>query len=157
MWLERILHNNRGVTLLEIVLVTAIIGIMAELVAHNFVANAPKYRLNGAARRVALSLMEARNRSLQQSVNSQIQFFNGGKSYSVWSDLNHDNNIDPNEKTIENLEKNYPGIYVVHPTPIAFDARGFLTQTLLINIESSASGVQGKIIEVSLAGSVRVQ
>ncbi len=88
---KKIFFNSYGVTLLEIIFVTAILGILAELVAHNFIANTPKYRLNGAARRVAMSLMEARNRSLQQSVNTEVEFLDQGKSYSIWYDFDYDN------------------------------------------------------------------
>jgi Tfp pilus assembly protein FimT len=157
MYLKKILLNPYGVTLLEIVFVTVIIGILAELAAHNFIANAPKYRLHGAARQVAMSIMEARNRALQQSINTEIQFLYGGKRYSIWHDYDFDNQIDPDEKTVEDLEKSYPGVYVDYDKKIAFDARGFLTERILINIESTGAAVRGKVIEVSLAGSVRVQ
>lgn len=158
MSIKKTLISPHGVTLLEIIFVTAILGILAELVAHNFIANTLKYRLNGAARRVAMSLMESRNRSLQQSVNTEVEFLDQGKSYSVWHDFNFNSLVDPGERTTVELEKNYPGVYVDHDDIISFDARGFLNSMVLIDIKSIGSGGPKKrVIEVSLAGSVKVQ
>ncbi len=69
-----------------------------------------------------------------------------------------DNFVDPGEKTVVELEKNYPGVYVDYDDNVAFDARGFLSERALIDITNVGSGATKKrVIEVSLAGSVKVQ
>ena len=77
MELFKYIKNSKGVTLIEVVVVTAIFGIAAELVAHNVVSQMPKYRLQGAARRIALDLMEARARAINQSVDVIIKVPSG--------------------------------------------------------------------------------
>ncbi len=102
--------------------------------------------------------MEARNRSLQQSVNTEIEFLDQGKRYSIWYDYDYDSNVDPGEKTFVELEQDFPGVYIDYNDDIAFDARGFLSQRALIDVATSgSSNNKKKVIEVSIAGTVKVQ
>jgi Tfp pilus assembly protein FimT len=157
MRLFRYLNNSKGVTIIEIVIVTAILGIAAELVAHNVVSQMPKYRLQGAARRIALDLMEARSRAINQSVDIVITFQADARQYDVERDNDFDGIVD-DQIVAQDIRNDFPGILVaVNNTPLTFNPRGFSDTSSTITVSTqSTSGPIEKKIEVSLAGMVRI-
>jgi type IV fimbrial biogenesis protein FimT len=52
--------NQNGFTLMELILVVAVMGIMAAIAIPSFMALLPAMRVNGAARQVMSDLMDAR-------------------------------------------------------------------------------------------------
>jgi Tfp pilus assembly protein FimT len=157
MRLFRYLNNSKGVTIIEIVIVTAILGIAAELVAHNVVSQMPKYRLQGAARRIALDLMEARSRAINQSVDIVITFQADARQYDVERDNDFDGIVD-DQIVAQDIRNDFPGVLVaVNNTPFTFNPRGFSDTSSTITVSTqSTSGPIEKKIEVSLAGMVRI-
>ncbi len=155
----RYLYDIRGVTLLEIVIVTAIIGIAAELVAHNFISQAPKYRLQRAARQVALDIMEARAHAINRNVSVKVGFQNGSDEYSIWHDSNNNNYKDDGEEKTENIAESYPGIKLeATENEITFSPRGFADDRITVTVSAaSGSHAKDKEIGVTLAGTVRVK
>jgi prepilin-type N-terminal cleavage/methylation domain-containing protein len=157
MKLFKCLKNSKGVTLIEVVVVTAILGIAAELVAHNVVSQMPKYRIQGAARRIALDLMEARSRAINQSVDVIITFQGDARQYDVELDDDFDGIVD-DQIVAQDIRNDFPGIVVaVTNNPFTFNPRGFSDTNSTITVSAqTTSGPVEKKIEVSLAGMVRV-
>jgi prepilin-type N-terminal cleavage/methylation domain-containing protein len=70
------LDDNRGFTIGEILVVTAIFGILAAIAVPQFVALQPSLRLNGAARQVFSELMSARMKAVNENTTYTITFPN---------------------------------------------------------------------------------
>ncbi len=76
-----IIPKRRGVTLIELVTVMAIIAIGALLVAPNIGAWIPNYRLRSAGRDVVSILRTAQVRSVSVNTQYQVSFDQGAGSY----------------------------------------------------------------------------
>lgn len=61
--------NERGVTLIEILLVTVVIGLMGQIAVTNLVGQMPKKRLQGATNQIVWDLMAARMTAIMQNNN----------------------------------------------------------------------------------------
>ena len=77
------ISSESGLTLIELMLVVAIIGILTAVGVYNFLAELPAYRLRGATNKIAASLQLvkmraiAKNRSAWLVVNTSNNFFTG--------------------------------------------------------------------------------
>ena len=150
------LWNHKGLTLIELLIVTAILGIMAEVVDYGFLRQMPKRRLQGAATMVAWDLMEARSMAITQ--HSQIRLsFPDSHAYAIWNDVNHNGVIDADEEKVKDIQEQYDNvIFDTSETDVAnplFTSRGTSSGNSAILIKSSA-GL--KNISISISGFVVV-
>ena len=73
--------RKRGITLIELVVVMAIIAIGAAFVAPNIGAWIPNYRLRSATRDVTSALRSAQMRAISTNREYQVSFNPGGGNY----------------------------------------------------------------------------
>jgi type IV fimbrial biogenesis protein FimT len=73
--------KKKGITLIELVVVMAIIAIGAALIAPNIGAWLPNYRLRSATRDVASVLREAQMRAISTNTQYQVSFNPAAGSY----------------------------------------------------------------------------
>lgn len=73
--------DNKGVTLVELIIVMIIIAIGAALVAPGVSSWIPHYRLRNAARDIASTMRVAQMRAISNNLTYQIAFNPGNKSY----------------------------------------------------------------------------
>lgn len=73
--------KKQGVTLIELVVVMAIIAIAAVLVVPNMGAWIPNYRLRGATRDVVSTLRTAQMKAVTTNLEYRVDFNVGGNSY----------------------------------------------------------------------------
>jgi len=70
-------NNQKGVTLLELIVVMVIIAIGAVLVAPNIGAWIPHYRLRGATRDIVSTMRTAQMKAVSQNMRYQVSFTPG--------------------------------------------------------------------------------
>jgi prepilin-type N-terminal cleavage/methylation domain-containing protein len=95
--------RKRGVTLIELVVVMAIIAIGAAFVAPNIGAWIPNYRLRGVARDVTSNLRLAQMKAISTNREYQVSFNPGAGSFILQY---HNSGTDwPNEGETQTLPK----------------------------------------------------
>jgi prepilin-type N-terminal cleavage/methylation domain-containing protein len=73
--------KNKGITLIELVVVMVIIAIGAVLIAPNIGAWIPNYRLRGAARDIVSSLRTAQMKAVSTNTQYEVSFNPAAGSY----------------------------------------------------------------------------
>ena len=141
---------------MELIVATAILGILAELFATVVMNQMPRYRLNSATRQVAWDLMSARMKAITEYNNLKVMFPNDHE-YTIWSDTNNDNVVDVGETVAisGNFLDKYQDVSFAEPlaTPFVFTIRG--TSSLAQNV-TLTNAAESRVISVSVAGKVNV-
>ncbi len=94
--------KKRGITLMELVVVMAIIAIGAVLLAPNIAAWIPNYRLRGASRDIVSALRTAQMKAISNNVEYDVVFNQAAGSYVI----QHQNTSDGPSQTLP------PGIVI---------------------------------------------
>ena len=133
------LHNKQsGFTLIEMMIIIAILGIFAGIAVPNFLSYMPKHRLNGAARQVMGDLMAARMQAVSQNTTVTVAWVSDRK-YKISTE----------EKTI-----NYSDITMGGFTDISFSPRGTATNRTITLTNSTGLG---KKVTVAITGRVKIE
>ncbi|MBE7545862.1 type II secretion system protein [uncultured Candidatus Kuenenia sp.] len=110
------MQNQKGFSLIELIVVMAIMGIATGIAVPVYNNMKPQIRLNGAARQVMGDLMWARMQAVSQNNRYRIIFLNEYQ-YQILDDDNSNGTADLNEKIItKDLNGKYPGI-TFNPVP----------------------------------------
>jgi type II secretory pathway pseudopilin PulG len=138
------LVNQRGITMIEILLVTIIIGFMGQVAATNLLGQLPRKRLQEATNQIVWDLMAARMKAIMQNSNQIKVTFRNTSTYTIWDDTNDNDVVDKGEiiaKT-SNLHDDYHDVSVAKPLPntFAFSSRGAasLVQDIDLNNQGGA-------------------
>lgn len=154
MFLHR--KKNRGFTLIELMVVLAILGIMAAIVVPNFKQYLLQRRLNGAARQIMSDLMSARMKAITQNRKVKVFFSGSNHQYTVCDDANGDGTVGSGEGTVQvrDIQYDYPGVtYTATADPI-FNKNGTAAVMATVTV-SNPSG--SKNVSVAITGRVSIQ
>jgi len=104
-------RKEHGFSLAEMLIVLVVGGILSAIAIPAFMAWAPKYRVNGAARQVFSEMMAARAKAISENNDYVVTFNTAGNTYAIHDDDDCDGTQDAGEtvKTID-IGAAYPGI-----------------------------------------------
>jgi len=146
------LTNRKGVTLIEVVVGTAILALLAEFTAVNFIRQMPTRRLNGATQQVVWEMRAARMQAIKQNLN-MIVAFTSEREYAIGADVNNNGALDGGEGTTTDIQTTYQHITFTDPlpAPVIFSPNGLANTSPVVGITNSTDS---KSITVTLVGNV---
>lgn len=146
--------NHKGVTLVEIVIGTAIMALLAEFAAVNFIGQLPTRRLNGAIQQVVWDLRAARMRAINQNQNVIVTFISDHE-YAIGPDLNNNGVLDGAESETIDIRSQYASITFTDPlpAPFTFNPRGLSNISPVVTLTNHRDT---RRVTVTLVGHVEV-
>ena len=153
--IKKTTNRQTGFTLMEVIIVFALIGIVAAIGIPSFMSMLPGMRLNGAARMVMGDLMAARMNAVKQNNEFKV-FFNSPapNQYQILDDDNNNGTADTGEAiTAKNIQTEYNDVTLSSNNDPIFSPRGTATNLPTLTLQNS-NGT--KAVTVSIAGRVKI-
>lgn len=154
--LKGVCDNDRGFSLGEILVVTAIMSILTAIAVPNFVSMRPSLRLNGASRQVFGKLMWARAQAVEENITYSVVFTNN-HAMQIIRDANANGAADTGESTESvDIQTEYPdctfAVTSGDTTP-NFHGRGTADGQTEITISNTAGT---RRVTVTATGNIRI-
>jgi len=144
--------KNRGFTLMELMIVIAIIAIMASIAIPNFIGWLPERRLDAGAQDILQGLQKSRSKAIMTNRNVIVTFDAAANSFIAFVDEDANGAQEAGERTVVDSDM---------PAGVVFDEPGFGAAVTFNNRGiPSTSGVltllnnngNGRSIELYLSG-----
>jgi len=148
----RLCNKQSGFTLIELIVIIAIVAIFAAIAVPNFLSYMPKHRLNGAARQVMGDLMAARMKAVKENLTVTVTYVNDHK-YKI--------STASEDKTI-NIQSNYRDVTIGSVSSDSFSSNSFSSISFLSRGTSNTGSIgltnltDSKKVTVSIAGRVKI-
>jgi Tfp pilus assembly protein FimT len=103
------IRQNLGISIIELMVVIAIVAILGTIAVPGYIGWLPKYRLSTSARDILSDLEYARGTAIKENASVVLKFNAGQDTYTVWIDDgalgNKDNwNQDADERLIRSRQ-----------------------------------------------------
>jgi prepilin-type N-terminal cleavage/methylation domain-containing protein len=155
---EQKISNNKGVTIIELAVVMAIIAIMALFMSPALGEWASGFRVRGASKDIADALQLARLKSISDAVEYKVELDLDNQQFGVWKgNLRRNSTSWPNQEgstinsprgvTIDNIDGNTSGVH-----DIIFRPDGMTTASSTIAIHNE----KGDSFQVTVSQTGRV-
>ena len=95
--------HKAGFTLVEILVVVAIIAVVGSFVLVNFVTGAPMRKLDKAQYQITADMRNARMEAITKMTRVQFTFNTSAKTYAIWTDNNRNGTADTGETKTKTL------------------------------------------------------
>jgi len=144
---QRFLHNNRGVTMSNLIVTVGIFFILAAIAVPNLVAQQPSRRLNGATRQVLANLVWARGQAAAENKQFVVTFTNNTTLTIVGGGVAYTKSLSDSFSDVT---------YTVEAgstQPVIFNSRGTTTGPATVKLINSSGS---KKVKVSVTGNVRI-
>lgn len=143
---------EKGFTLIEVMIVIAIMAIMAAFAAPNYGHYMAQRRLNGAARQIMSELMTARMQAVSQQNTFKLSFPNNHE-YTILDDDDNDGTADSGELLVtRDIQSEYYSVTTSSTASPIFYGRG-TANGATITVSNSAGS---KNVVVEITGCVRI-
>ena len=156
------MRKKSGFTIIELMVIIAIISILATVAIPNFFAWRPKRQLSAAAKDVFSVMQYARSRALKDNVRVGLEFDPANEEYTVFLDngagANAGNGTQDGDEPTVKSGRMPPGINLVSTDfgdKVRFDSRGLLNNAGGVVELKNSLGVTKKI-EVIRTGNSRI-
>ncbi len=146
-------QKKTGFTLIEMMIVIAIIAILAGIAAPNFQTYMAQRRLNGAARQVMTDLMAARMKAVSLTQKVKV-FFGSNHAYQIWNDADDNGTVadDEGDDIERDIHPDYHDVTFSASANPFFQPRGTAVGSTITLTNSSGS----KYVKVALTGRVKI-
>ena len=160
-----LMKKNSGFTLMEVMVVIAIIGITAAIAIPNVISYLPKHRLNGGARDVYSAMQYARLKAVKEKTPVSIIFNIGTDSFTVFDDSNGNGTIDGGD-TVLKTGNMPPDVNMTNETEFTglvtwcgFNSRGLPVQSKIgrVELQSTSQNLLLKRITLRISGSTVIR
>lgn len=147
--------NQKGVTLIELNVVIAIIAILVAIAIPNIIEFLPVYKLKGAARTIMTDMNYARGESASRNKEYKIVFDLNSETYQIQrGDKSSGSTTWTLEKSVTEIAHDHIDIVSVTAAPIVFKPTGTMTATTIQLQNSKGSTID---ITSSINGRIKSQ
>lgn len=148
------MKGAKGFTLMELIVVVAVLGILATIAAPAFQQFLTERRLNGAARLLMTDLLNARMQAVTQNNRFLVSILDAGR-YQVLDDGNENGAFDSGEsRLIRNMQDNFHDVQVAANNSPIFLPRGTVTNMATFTLSNNAGK---RNVVVAATGRVRIE
>jgi len=149
------IFRNNSFTLIELLIVIAIMGIMAAMAVPSYQTFMAQRRLNGAARQVMSDLMAARMKAITQNNEFKVFFLADGHQYQILDDDNNNGIADTGEAIqTKDIQTDYYDVTMSSTANPIFYPRGTAPGGATITLTNSRGS---KYVKVAWTGRVKIE
>jgi len=149
------MHNQKGFSLIELIVVITIIAIAVGIIIPVYSSMKPKLRLNGAARQIQGDLMRAKMQAISQNNKFRIIYVDDHQ-YKILDDDDDSGDVNGNESIVtKDIQTNYYDVTYSssNSNNLIFSPRGTAANLTTITL-TNPSGTS--TVSVSITGRVKI-